>query len=114
MKTRLDVINRAFRRLGVKAEDENLTADQIANGGEVLDMLFAEANKRALDTHGQSFGWNLSYLPDEAFLPLANLLAAELAADYSAQPPITRERAMLQLFSVEFPDDRAVADPVYF
>lgn len=114
MKTRLDVINRAFRQIGVKSEDEALTADQIANGGEVLDALFAEVSKRALDTHGQGLGFNLSAVPDEAFLPLANLLAVDLAGDYSVAPKMTRGTAMLQFFSVEFPDDRAAADPVFY
>jgi len=41
-KERLDVINRAMRRIGVKAEDEALTADQFANASEVLDTLLAE------------------------------------------------------------------------
>lgn len=110
MATRLDVIERAFRRLGIKAEDEGLTADQLANGGDVLDALYAEASERALQIHGAALTFNLSNVPDKAFLPLANLLCAELAADYMVQAPVSRSGAMLQLLSVMYPDDRT--DPV--
>lgn len=114
MKTRLDVINRAFRKIGVKAEDEALTADQYENGGEVLDMLFAEVNSRATEIHGQSFGFDLETLPDAAFLPLANLLAVELAPEYGANIPMSRGSAILRLLSVEFPDDRDTSGAVYY
>lgn len=114
MATRLDVIERAFRRLGIKAEDEGLTADQLANGGDVLDALYAEVCERALQIHGNVLPFALSNVPAEAFLPLSNLLVAELAADYAAQPPVSRSGAMLQLLSVMYPDDRNQTQAEYF
>lgn len=114
MKTRLDVINRAFRRIGVRAEDETLTADQIANGGEVLDTLFEEVDARAQSTFGAGLPFTVDSVPESAFLPLANLLAAEIAGDYGQPVPVSRQAATLQLLSVMFPDDRETSDPAYF
>lgn len=110
MATRLDVIERAFFRLGIKADDEALTADQLSNGGDVLDALYAEASERALQIHGTALPFALTNVPAEAFLPLSNLLCAELAADYTVQSPVSRSGAMLQLLSVLYPDNRT--DPV--
>jgi hypothetical protein len=42
MKTRLDVVTRSLRRLGVAAHDEAPTADQIESVGAVYDALLAE------------------------------------------------------------------------
>lgn len=109
MKTRLDVINRAMRRIGVKAEDENLTADQITSVGEVFDMLVAR-----LDTE-VSLSFTSASVPDEVFIPLANWLAAEVAPDYGASPVQTPERAYAQVLAVLRPDDRAyIAEQEYY
>lgn len=114
MKTGLDVVNRAFRRLGVKAEDEALTADQIANGTEALETLVAELDARALTAYVSPLALSATDVSEEYFLPLVNILAAELAPEYSAQAPMTREAAILRLFSVMFPDDRDAAEAVYY
>lgn len=98
MKTRLDVINRAMRRIGVKAEDENLTADQFANASEVLDTLLAELAGEV------TLGFTTD-IPDDLFIPLANLLAAEIAPDYGITPP-GRGAALLRVLGVLRADDR--------
>lgn len=109
MKTRLDVINRAMRRIGVKAEDENLTADQITSVGEVFDMLVAR-----LDTE-VSLTFTSASVPDEVFIPLANWLAAEVAPDYGVAAPTSPERAYSQVLAVLRPDDRAdIAEAEYY
>lgn len=107
MKTRLDVINRAMRRIGVKAEDESLTADQITSVGEVFDALVIELGDLATFTSAS--------IPDEAFIPLANLLAVEVAPDYGVSPMQTRGAAYTRLMEVLRPDDRPyIASPEYY
>lgn len=100
-KTRLDVVQQAHRRLGVLSADEEATADQIAFGGEVLDALFAELNS----VHSLGFTWDLTAVPDAAFLPLAGCLAVEIAPHYeiAAEP---RSRAIMRLRAYALPDDR--------
>lgn len=101
MPTRLEVINRAFRILGVKAEDEALTADQVANGGNVLDSLFAELGNEA------TIAWTLDTTPEMSFQPLARYLAVELAPEYPpAVPPTTRGLAWRRLMATIRSDDR--------
>lgn len=99
MKTRLDVINRAMRRLGVKAEDENLTADQITSVGEVFDALIAELNNEV------PLNFTSASVPDRVFIPLANLLAVEVAPDYGI-PASSRGAAFARVLAVLRPDDR--------
>ena len=100
MATRLEVIERAFRILGVKAEDEGLTADQYANGGDVLDSLFAELGNEA------TISWTLDTTPTMSFQPLAMLLAVELAGEYSAPKPTTRGLAWRRLMATIRSDNR--------
>lgn len=100
MATRLDVIERAFRIIGVKAEDEGLTADQLANGGDVLDSIFAELGNEA------TISWTLDTTPTMSFQPLAMLLAVELAGEYSAQKPTTRGLAWRRLMATIRSDNR--------
>lgn len=39
MTTALTIVERAFRKIGVKAEDEGLTADQLAHGLDTLNIM---------------------------------------------------------------------------
>lgn len=101
VRSRTDVINRAFRILRIKAEDEALTADQFANGGGVLDSLFAELQNEA------PIAWALDGPPLVSFQPLAMLLAVELAPEYPpAVPPTTRGLAWRRLMATIRSDDR--------
>jgi hypothetical protein len=100
MPTRLEVIERAFRIIGVRAEDEGLTADQLANGGDVLDSLFAELGNEATIT------WTLDTTPTMSFQPLALLLAVEIAGEYAAPKPTTRGMAWRRLMATIRSDDR--------
>jgi hypothetical protein len=101
MPTRLDVIERAFRILTVKAEDESLTADQLANGGAVLDSLFAELGNEA------TISWTLDTTPQVSFQPLARYLAVELAPEYPpAVAPTTRGLAWRRLMATIRSDNR--------
>ena len=101
VKARIDVINRAMRRIGVKAEDETLTADQIESVGEVYDGLIAELNTEV------RLPFTGAFVPERVFLSLANLLAVEIAPDYGVPPMTTRGSAYGRVLAVLRPDDRA-------
>lgn len=109
MKTRADVIEQAFRRLGLKAADEALTADMAAYGGDMLDALHAELVEHA------PMPWWPTQIPDQVFIPLANLLATEIGPAYmvAVEP---RARSMIRLMAVLRPDDRkdATAEARYY
>jgi len=100
-KTRSDVISAALRRIGVLAADEAAEADAEAYAGEALDALFAEVKQ----VHAMPFTWTLEETPDAAFLPMAYLLATEIAPHYE-RPSEPRSRAMGRLRAYAFPDDR--------
>ena len=105
MKTQLDIITLALRRLGVTAEDDAPTADQQANGSAALVSLFDELSLEAVA------GWTLAGgIPDYAAPGLSELLAAEIAPNYSRQPPVSRPRAYLRLIATIRPDDRPAVE----
>lgn len=101
-KLRLDVIQHAHRILGILAADQEATADQEAYAGEVLDAVFAEVNT----VEGLGFTWDLTAIPDEAFLGLSGLLASEIAPHYGL-PAAPRSRSIARLRAYALPDDRA-------
>ena len=98
MKSRKQIIERALRIIGVLAYDDALTADQEAEGGAVLDSIFAK-----LDAQEPPVTFAVDDVPEEAFVPLANLLAAHIAPDYALQTPTGIGRAWLNLRSVYVP-----------
>lgn len=109
MATRIDVITRAMRRLGIVADDEVLTADQMANAGDVLDSLFVEAGREA------PMPFDLNNTPSESYAALANYLAAEMAAEYGVTAPDTPARAKLRFVASVRPDNRMdIATPEYY
>jgi len=107
MKTSLDVIEQAFRRLGIKAEDEALTADQMAYANQTLQALMVE-----LRDHMPLDGWP-DAIPERAFIPFSNMLAAELGPSYSV-PSEPRAMAYVRLMAVMRPDDREKSQAVYY
>lgn len=109
MRTRLDVVTRALRRIGVAAHDEAPTADQIDNAGAVYDALLIEIGA---ETGTAIYGDSV----DEAvFVPLANLLAVEIAPDFGVAMPTTRGAALIRLLGVLRPDYRTyISEPEYF
>lgn len=94
----------AHRRLGVLSSDEPLTADQFAFGGDVLDGLIAEIEA----TQDMALTWDGDSVPDTLYLPVAYLLAADLAAHYDVAPRDGRSRLIAQIRAVELPDDREI------
>ena len=108
MKTRFDVIEQAFRRLGMKAEDQALSGDEKAFGGATFDALIEEIGEHSYLT------WDNDVIPEHVFIPLANLLAVEMGQAYQipVEPrtiPYRRLKAVLRM------DDREdQSEPVYY
>ena len=108
MPTRADVITRALRRLRVVAANRTPTADMSAEVGTVLDGLYAELSEDV------AISWALSAVPDSALNPLADLLAAEIAPEYSRPAPVSRSRALVRFLALVNPDDTETTAAVYF
>lgn len=108
MTTRLEVTEQAFRLLGLKAEDQALSADEAAYGGQALDAILAEVGE-TLDP-----GFGADDVPLHAQPALARLLAADIAFAYQRPAPVTRGAAWLRFMAVVRPDTAEDADAVYF
>lgn len=107
----LAVIEQAFRRLGIKSEDEALTADQRAYADATLDALHAELSQAA------PMPFWPTEIPQALVIPLANLLAVEIGPSYGvAVEP--RGRPLARVMAVIRPDDRSEWDrfqsPIYY
>lgn len=103
MKTRRDVVELAFRRLGIKAEGEALSADQAQYAGDVLESLHAELSVHCPVT------WWPDQIGDAEAVALANLLATEIGPSYDV-PTEPRARAFARLLAVMRPDNRVEQD----
>lgn len=101
MTTKRDVIERAFRFLGVVADDEAMTANQSAAGEVLLDSLYAEITAEAPPS------WTIDDVDAQAATFLAYALAADLAPQYSRPAPMSRGSALVRLYGIIRPDDRA-------
>jgi len=100
MPTHLDTITLAFRRIGVVAEGEQANADQVAAGEAILAGLLAEIDREFAP------GWAPNTVPAVAFVPLAHLLACDLAGSYAAAMPEARGRPWLRLAAAIRADNR--------
>ena len=78
------IVERAFRKIGVKSEDEGLTADQLAHGLDTFNMMM-----HGLEMQGIALTWvdkaesediGLAVKFDEGFV---YLLAERLSPDYA-------------------------------
>lgn len=101
MPTSHDVITLAHRQIGVVADDEPMTADQEAYATPLLEALFEEFQM----VQGVTFTWGLTAVPRAALIPLATLVAAEIAGHYSRPAPLI-SRATGRLRAAYLPDDR--------
>jgi hypothetical protein len=101
-KTRLDVIQKALRILGVLASDTDASADDSAYAGDSLDTLFQEIQ----NTQGVTITWALDATPDNAFLPLSRLLAVEVSDHFEVPPKESFAKAMGRLRAALISDDR--------
>lgn len=104
-RTDKEVALRGLRLIGVVAADEPATADQMSAALLVLSSVWAEVQAEAPAT------WDIvTGVPPEAFMPLAHLLAAELAGEYGVAAPMSGARAKLRLLAVIRLDDRCCDD----
>ena len=96
-KTRLDIIQRAARNLGLVSDSEALPASMDEFIGDTLDAMFAEFQA----SQGMSIGWALDETPDGAFLPLSRCVSAEVANHYGIPfEPWSKAVARFRAFAV--------------
>jgi hypothetical protein len=92
MTTAQTMVERAFRKIGVKAEDEGLTADQLAHGLDCLNMML----------HGwELWGIDLNFtdMTSASTFPLeprfeegtVYLLAERIMPDYAVPPAFSAD-----------------------
>jgi hypothetical protein len=108
MATRLDVTERAYRLLGLKAEDQALSADEAAFGVSTLESLFAEIEAE------HEPAWDLDDIPAGAVPALSLVLAADVAPAYGRPAPVSRGVAWVRLMAFARPDERDVVEASYF
>jgi hypothetical protein len=102
------IIELALRRIGVRSNDEAPSPDDITYAGGILDLLVEELATEV------TFTWDLTDVPGAVAVPLANLLAVDIATHY-AVPAEPRGRAYGRLLAVLRPDNRTdVEEPVYY
>lgn len=110
MATVQDIVNRAFRKIGVKAEDENLTADQAQAGVDALNMMVAAWPRMGIPAYmapvevGDDFP-----LDDWTHEAVVYCLAARLAPDYGQAGP--DDARYLQMLRAGFADPAKLAMP---
>lgn len=98
MTTTQTIVERAFRKIGVKAEDESLTADQLAHGVDTLNAMM----------HGWAlWGINLNHvdLTAASTFPLAPkfeegtvyVLCERLSPDYQAPLSFSADEFLIRI-----------------
>lgn len=70
---------------------------------EALDGFLSEI----ADTDGAAFAWTRNEVPDALFVPLARIVACDLAMTYQRPMPEPRGRAVLAFRAGVFPNDIA-------
>lgn len=100
MATRLDLLTRSLRRIGVCGQGEEPDADMEQDAGAIADSLFAEIGADV------SLSWDLDTIPEASFVPLSLLLACDLAGDYSLPAPMPRGTAWNRFMATVRSDDR--------
>lgn len=113
MATCRDIVERAYRKIGVVASDEPMTADQAAIGIDALNMMMA-----ALELDGIDVAWSDADISEQfAMEPkfhegLVYMLASRLAPDFTVPgfDPSTFKRGLQAAYLI-VPDahiDRAL------
>lgn len=100
-KTAADICTLALQKLNVTAVGEAPAGEDMSLALSSLNAFFARFNL----TDGAAIAWELSATPDEAFLPLSDVLAAILAPVYMRPAPMPMSRAVGYLREYAFPND---------
>lgn len=104
---RQDVIRLAFRRLGMGVNGEPIQAEWRGLASDYIDAIIGEL-EGVID-------FSEAAIPARALLPLADVIAADLAPAFAMAAPRSRHMAKLALMGAVRPDDRTeIADPVMF
>lgn len=104
-KTALDVCTYALRRIGVTPVGEEPAGEDMTLAQAALEAFLSEIK----DTHGATFTWTSSAVPDASYVPLARVVACDIAPSYPRPMPEPRGRAVLAFRAGIFPnniDDR--------
>jgi hypothetical protein len=107
--TRNEVIRLAYNRLGMGVDGVEITAGQVALADTLLVAAMAELNDEAA-----SF-FAADDVPPQAWLSVADMVAADLAQSFSMVPKRSRASAKLAVLAVIRPDDRKdIAAPEFY
>ena len=100
-KTQAEVVARAHRTLGLLAADEVPTADMDSFAGNALEGAIEELAY----VQGLGVTFDQTDVPEELFLAVSDLLAAEIAPHYGVNGP-SRSRALTRIRANLACDDR--------
>jgi len=85
MTTAHDIVRRAFRKIGVTAHDDEMTADQAAVGLEALNAVMHEIALRGVDLEHADVALTDAFpLAPEFERGFTYMLAREISPDFSA------------------------------
>jgi hypothetical protein len=101
------IIKRAFRKIGVSAEDEALTSDQMATGLEVLnDLLWGLAARGANIGHVEVTAGREMALDDRFNEGIVHMLAGRLAPEYGTGVAFDADEffRQIQSYYAQIPD----------
>lgn len=85
MTTAQTIVERAFRKIGVKAEDEGLTADQLAHGLDCLNVMMHGWELWGIDTNHVDMASDTVFPLAQKFEEgTAYLLAERISPDYQS------------------------------
>lgn len=108
MPTSRDVIALAYKRLGIGIDGDAPNGGEGALARDTLDSIWGEIESEAWAP------WGIEALPAAMLVPLATLLAADLAPSFGMQP-VGRGAAKLRVMALVRPDNRVgVTDPVAY
>lgn len=103
-KTRLDCITQSLRQAGISDIGDAASAEDAAIAGELLDGAYAEMS------NAMTISWALSAIPDNVFIPLCDLLEADIRAAYERPQRMGRGRALVRVRKEILTDDRKVIE----
>lgn len=111
MATTLDIITRAFRKVGISGQGEALDAEALAEGLAALNAMMHGWKLRGVDVaHVDLASTDTFSLPQEYEEGTVYLLASRIAPDYEIPPSFdaddwfrTFQAAYMEIAEVEFP-----------